>query len=439
MSLALRYGVRSDVGHVREGNEDSGYAGSRLVAVADGMGGAAAGEVASRTVINRLADLDEDAAGPDVLGALSQSLGQANDELRTMVREEPRLAGMGTTVTALLVAGQRLGLVHVGDSRCYLYRGGELTLVTKDHTFVQQLVDAGEISEDEAAVHPKRSLILRALDGRDGVEMDLSVREGREGDRYLLCSDGLSSFVSFSTIAEALANPDAQAAADRLVDLALRAGGPDNITAIVADVVDDSEGGGAHTLVGAAAESALDLHEPSSGSLLGESGRRPRGLGLRRRQQPEQPTAHHRSRWVIPVVVLIAVLALALAAFGGWLYVRTQYYVGVSKGHVVVFRGVSGTVGPLHLSSVEERGPLVSALPSESQRQVEQHINADNLSDARRILHALEAGTSPDSTSPAQSPSSTPTPTASGITPSATSPSGTGLSATTPSVAVSSR
>lgn len=435
MSLALRYGVRSDVGHVREGNEDSGYAGSRLVAVADGMGGAAAGEVASRTVINRLADLDEDAAGPDVLGALSQSLGQANDELRTMVRDEPRLAGMGTTVTALLVAGQRLGLVHVGDSRCYLFRAGELTLVTKDHTFVQQLVDAGEISEDEAAVHPKRSLILRALDGRDGVEMDLSVREGREGDRYLLCSDGLSSFVSFSTIAEALAITDAQAAADRLVDLALRAGGPDNITAIVADVVDDNEGGGAHTLVGAAAESALDLHEPSDPSLLADSGRRPRGLGLRRRQQPEQPTASHRNRWIIPVVVLIAVIALAAAALGGWLYVRTQYYVGVSKGHVVVFRGVSGTVGPLHLSSVEERGPLVSELPSESQRQVEQHINADNLGDARRILHALEAGTSPDSTSP--TPSSTPT--TSTETPSAPATSATTNPAAVSSAAVSSR
>lgn len=393
MSLALRYGIRSDVGHVREGNEDSGYAGSRLVAVADGMGGAAAGEVASRVVIGRLADLDEDAAGPDVLGALSRNLTEANDELRALVREDPRLAGMGTTVTALLVAGQRLGLVHVGDSRCYLYRGGDLTLVTKDHTFVQQLVDAGEISEEEAAVHPKRSLILRALDGREGIEMDLSVREGREGDRYLLCSDGLSSFVSLETLAAALAVRDPQAAADRLVDLALRAGGPDNVTAVVADVVEAGEGGGSHTLIGAAADPATPVT-----ALPTRNKRRIAGLGLRRRQQPDAPQPSRRRTWVIPVVALGLVLAVLLAGLAGWLYIRTQYYVGVSKNHVAVFRGVSGTVGPIHLSSVEERGPLVSSLPPESQLQIQQHIVADSHADARRILTDLERGTSVNST-----------------------------------------
>jgi serine/threonine protein phosphatase PrpC len=214
MTLSLRYGLRSDVGHVREGNEDSAYAGSRLVAVADGMGGAAAGEVASRIVITHLADLDEDAAGPDVLGALSNSVIDANRELRAMVAGNPRLAGMGTTVTALFVAGQRLGLVHVGDSRCYLIRGGELTLVTRDHTLVQELVDGGEISEDEAAIHPKRSLLLRAIDGRDDIDLDLSVREARVGDRYLLCSDGLSTVVSRGTLAETLGIVDPQEAAE---------------------------------------------------------------------------------------------------------------------------------------------------------------------------------------------------------------------------------
>lgn len=433
MSLALRYGVRSDVGHVREGNEDSGYAGSRLVAVADGMGGAAAGEVASRTVINHLAGLDEDATGPDVLGALAHSLTEANDELRTMVSDEPRLAGMGTTVTALLVAGQRLGLVHVGDSRCYLFRSGELTLVTKDHTFVQQLVDAGEISEDDAAVHPKRSLILRALDGRDGVEMDLSVREGREGDRYLLCSDGLSSFVSFETIADTLTLADAQAVADRLVDLALRAGGPDNITVIVADVVDDSEGGGEHTLVGAAAEAVL-AEQQTAAQFVSHAARRVRGLGLRRRRQPDQPPEHPHNRWLIPAVVIVAVIALAAVALGGWLYVRSQYYVGVSQQRVAIFRGISGTIGPIHLSSVEERGPSVSSLPLESQRQVKQNINAESLSDARRIVRALSAGLNPSTTSPSESPSPTPRTSSPSATTPISSRAGATANATPPTV-----
>jgi serine/threonine protein phosphatase PrpC len=242
MSLTLRYGVRSDVGHVREGNEDAGYAGPRLVAIADGMGGAVAGEVASRTVIGRLAGLEDDDLGPDVVGALSDAVRNANGDLGDLVDRDPSLAGMGTTITALLAEDDRLALVHVGDSRCYLFRDGVLTQVTRDHTLVQELVDAGEISEEEAAVHPKRNIITRVLDGRGTIELDVSVRAAQRGDRYLLCSDGLSGYVSPETLADAVALPDPQDAADRLVDLALRAGGVDNVTAVVADIVEGPEG-----------------------------------------------------------------------------------------------------------------------------------------------------------------------------------------------------
>src|SRR5919199_2164126 len=167
MTLTLRFAARSDRGLLRDGNEDSVYAGPRLLAVADGMGGHAAGEVASAVAIAALAPLDEDAPGADLLAALRHATLSANTQLREMVAADSALDGMGTTLTALLSAGVRLGLVHVGDSRAYLLRDGELTQITHDHSLVQTLVDEGRISADEASHHPQRSLILRALDGRD--------------------------------------------------------------------------------------------------------------------------------------------------------------------------------------------------------------------------------------------------------------------------------
>ncbi len=209
MTLALRYAARSHTGLLRTGNEDSAYAGPRLLAVADGMGGHAAGEVASAVTIATLAPLDDDVPGADLLDALRSSALSANDHLQQMVSGDPALEGMGTTLVALLFAGGRLGLLHVGDSRCYLLRDGALTQITHDHTLVQTLVDDGRISEEEASTHPQRSLITRALDGRGEVELDLSVREARPGDRYLLCTDGLTGPVGRTeTLLESLQDPD---------------------------------------------------------------------------------------------------------------------------------------------------------------------------------------------------------------------------------------
>ena len=237
MTLVLRYSARSDRGLVRQNNQDSVYAGPRLLALADGMGGHAAGEVASKLVIAALVPLDDDEPGDDLLGELAEATAQGNDAITELVSEEPDLDGMGTTLTAVLFAGNRLGMVHVGDSRAYLFREGGLTQITRDDTFVQSLIDEGRITEDEAATHPQRSLLLRALTGHD-VDPSLTVREARPGDRYLLCSDGLSGVVSAETIADALTITDPQTCADRLIELALKGGGPDNVTCIVADVVD---------------------------------------------------------------------------------------------------------------------------------------------------------------------------------------------------------
>src|SRR3712207_4756747 len=243
VTLVLRYAARSDRGLIRGNNQDSVYAGPRLLAVADGMGGHAAGDVASKVVIAALEHLDDDAPSGDMLQALRGAVFDGSEHLREYIRERPQLEGMGTTLTAILFAGGRLALCHVGDSRAYLLRDGQLTQITHDDTFVQTLIDDGRITPEEANSHPQRSLLLRALNGQD-VEPDLSMREARAGDRYLLCSDGLSGVVSEETLAEALTDPDPQSTADRLIELALRSGGPDNITVIVADVVEDTGGRG---------------------------------------------------------------------------------------------------------------------------------------------------------------------------------------------------
>jgi serine/threonine protein phosphatase PrpC len=239
MTIALRYAARSDVGLLREGNEDSAYASSRLLAVADGMGGHAHGEVASSVAIAALSSLDEDAHGGDLLSAIEAAVRNANRQLHDMVARDPSLKGMGTTLTAMLWNGAEMALVHVGDSRAYLLRNGELYQITHDHTLVQSLVDDGRITQEEAATHPQRSILLRALDGSGEVDPDLTLRVAQVNDRYLLCSDGLSTVVSAETLHHTLTTyEDPEAAVRQLIDLANRGGGPDNITCIVADVIE---------------------------------------------------------------------------------------------------------------------------------------------------------------------------------------------------------
>ena len=259
MTLVLRYAARSDVGLVRSNNEDSVYAGARLLALADGMGGHAAGEVASQLVIAALAHLDDDEPGGDLLAKLDSAVHSGNSAIAAQVEMEPDLEGMGTTLTAILFAGNRIGMIHIGDSRGYLLRDGELTQITKDDTFVQTLVDDGRITKEEAHSHPQRSLIMRALTGHE-VEPTLTMREVRLGDRYLLCSDGLSDPVSDETILDALKIPDVTDSADRLIELALRGGGPDNVTVVVADVV-DNDYGPTQPIIAGAVSGDSDVHD----------------------------------------------------------------------------------------------------------------------------------------------------------------------------------
>jgi protein phosphatase len=416
MSLTLRFAARSDRGLIREGNEDSVYAGPRLLAVADGMGGMAAGEVASNIVVAALAPLDEDVTGADLVDALKDSIAAANQQLRDAVEDNPALEGMGTTLTAMLFSGNRIGLVHVGDSRAYVLRDGDLTQLTRDDTYVQMLVDEGRITADEATTHPQRSLLTRALDGRD-VDPEFSVRGARAGDRYLLCSDGLSGVVSTETMAEALAIAEPREAADRLIALALRGGGPDNITCIVADIVDTEKGDDAPVVGGAAAR---DRGRASSASADSAAGRAAlaRGAGDVEPDEddddPEPP--RHRVR-----TAFLAVVALALVAGTavlGWQYTQSQYYVGDTEdGYVAVFQGVRGSIGGVHLSNVAQRSALkLEQLQPVAQRQVQQGIPAKSRGDAQNIVARLEdqrcVPVSP-TPSPTVSPSATPRVTAS--------------------------
>ena len=239
MSLALRYTVQSDVGLLREGNEDSAYAGPHLLAIADGMGGHAAGEVASAVAIATLAPLDTDTTGVDMLQALADAIAEANAELKQITETDPATEGMGTTLTALLWSGDEVALCHIGDSRGYLLRDGLFHQITHDHTLVQSLVDEGRLTPEAAASHPQRSLVMRALQSSVPAEPDLAMLKAKVGDRFLLCSDGLSDVVSDETVHKTLTQlTDLDEAVSQLIDLAIRSGGPDNITCVLADVVD---------------------------------------------------------------------------------------------------------------------------------------------------------------------------------------------------------
>ncbi|HTK67795.1 MAG TPA: PP2C family serine/threonine-protein phosphatase [Pseudonocardia sp.] len=389
MTLVLRYSARSDRGLVRQNNQDSVYAGPRLLALADGMGGHAAGEVASKLVISALVPLDDDEPGDDLLAQLRAATAEGNAAITDLVHEQPDLEGMGTTLTAILFAGKRLGMVHVGDSRAYLLRDGQFSQITKDDTFVQSLIDEGRITEEEAQTHPQRSLLLRAMTGHE-LEPTLAIREARAGDRYLLCSDGLSGVVSDETLAETLHIPDPQACANKMIELALRGGGPDNITCIVADVVDIDFGEDAPIVGGAAGDgSDNDSVPPDSAAARASVTTLPRVAPQRIEPRVEAVPPRRRGRLALALAAL-AVLAVAAAALV-WMWVMQQYYVGVEgSGRVAIFQGVEGHFLGLPLHNVQETTDLkLTDLQEDARSQLADGMQSGGLSGAHDIVDRL--------------------------------------------------
>jgi serine/threonine protein phosphatase PrpC len=400
MSIALRYAARSDVGLVRSNNQDSGYAGSHLLVVADGMGGHAGGDVASSVAIGRLARLDSETPASDIVASLEETVLEANQEILRRARDEPQLRGLGTTITALLRAEGKFALAHIGDSRAYLLREGETTQVTKDHTFVQRLLDEGRLTEDEAERHPQRSVLMRVLGDVDAdPELDLSLRPAHPGDRWMLCSDGLSGLVSLDTIDATLKEiEDPGECADALVQLALKGGGPDNITCIVADVIDlDALPRGQEApstspqIVGSAAR---NRHQPTSAS-----GPAAKAAALTR-EEPEVPYEDEdfaaeepprRSPWPALAAVLLLLALLGGLLWAGYAWSQRQYYVGTNGTDVVLYQGLAQNLGPLRMSApVEVTGIALADLPEVTRQQVENTISAPDRGAAEQIIDRLE-------------------------------------------------
>ncbi len=404
MTLVLRYAARSDRGLVRSNNEDSVYAGARLLALADGMGGHAAGEVASQLMIAALAHLDDDEPGDDLLAKLNQAVHEGNASIADHVEAAPELDGMGTTLTAVLFSGKKLGLAHVGDSRAYLLRDDELTQITRDDTFVQSLVDEGRITPEQAHTHPQRSLIMRALTGNE-IDPTLTMREARAGDRYLLCSDGLSDVVSDETIRTTMSETDGQDdCADRLIELALRSGGPDNVTVVVADVI-DLDYGQSHPIVAGAASTDDEEPVPAPNTAAGRAAalRPPRAepkrpAALAKPPQPP-PRRSHRMRWTLLGVGLV--IALIVAAFIGNRLIRSNYYVGADEDRVVILRGVPYTVFGYSfqevawLGCVDTKGRLDVVDPNETHASC-RDLKVDDLQPTAReqVRQGLPSGSS---------------------------------------------
>jgi protein phosphatase len=423
MNLALRFAARSDIGLGRyTNNQDSGYAGPHLLAVADGMGGHAAGDVASSTAIARLVALDGDSTGGgDALERLTTALSAANQDLRDRVAEDPGLHGMGTTVTALLKLDDKLALAHIGDSRAYLLRDGRLSQITHDHTFVQSLVDDGRLTEDEARSHPQRNLITRVLTGEREDTPDLSVRDARPGDTYLLCSDGLTGVVTEETLAEVLGNgTDVETRAETLIDLALKGGSSDNVTCIVADVVDLDLDEGPPTspeVVGAAATHQVTATAADSSTPAGKAAALARAATATDDDQDaaaapasEGSTGKRHKGMLFLLLVLVVALVLG-GGYGAYAWSQQQYFVGADAGNIAIYKGLPQDVGPVHLSTVYERQDLpVDQLPSYWRDQVQQRITAATLGKARQVVSNLreQAAVCTSATATA-APTSTPT------------------------------
>ncbi len=377
-NLSLRFAARSEIGKVRRNNEDAGYAATDLLVVADGMGGHEAGELASAATVAAVVAAASNSAGADeVLHQLSDAVVTSGEYIADVVAGNRDLAGMGTTMTVVALREERIAMAHVGDSRAYVYRDGVLQQMTKDHTFVQTLVDSGEITLEQAAVHPRRNLMMRAIDGIHAVEVDLSVRETREGDRYLLCSDGLCGVIDANTISDCLSQEDLTQVVTLLIDAAMLAGAPDNITVVVADVVSDAIEIDP-VLIGSAADSTNQSRLPAV-DFPEEGESTPKAI--------DQIVLEVGRNWLAPVLATIGVIALSIGMTLWWL--ANQWFVGVyEKTDVVaIFQGVpaGGMYRLVEISNIE-----AASLPDFERDQVYQTFESGDLESAEAAVKRLE-------------------------------------------------
>ncbi|KJL40323.1 PP2C family protein-serine/threonine phosphatase [Microbacterium trichothecenolyticum] len=394
----------SHTGKVRSNNQDSGYAGSNLFVVADGMGGHAGGDVASSLAISRLEGLDRPFdSTAEAERALRDAISDAAVDLVDTVGVRPELAGMGTTVSALIMVDDYAVIAHIGDSRIYLFRDGALTQITTDHTFVQRLVDSGRITPEEARYHPRRSVLMRVLGDMDtDPELDTFIMPTQPGDRWLLCSDGLSGVVDDAHTSKALGLGLAPGrTADNLLKQALDGGAPDNVTIVIVDV------GGQHPLFSGTPTIVGSASNPVGVEVPAAAPRRSSWLHPNR-QAANEPThfepapefleelieedrrraRRRRIGWIAGVALVLAIIAGA--TWIGYQWTQTRYYVGADEDTVVIYQGVQQSIGPISLSTpYEDTGIPLDSLSDFARATVEQTISANSLSHARQIVSGI--------------------------------------------------
>lgn len=394
----------SHTGKVRSNNQDSGYCGSNLFVVADGMGGHAGGDVASSLAVHRMKTVDDVyTSTADAERVMRDAIADTAAELIDTVAVKPELAGMGTTVTALMMVDEFAVVAHIGDSRLYLYRDGALTQITTDHTFVQRLVDSGRITPEEARYHPRRSVLMRVLgDMSPDPEVDTFVMPTQPGDRWLLCSDGLSGVVDDAHTAKTLAQEMAPGrTADALLKQALDGGAPDNVTIVIVDV------GGQHPMFSGTPTIVGSASNPNGVDVPAARPARTGWLHLRT-AAPNEPThfepaatfleelieedrrraRRRRAAWIVGFVLILA--AIGAAGYAGYQWTQTRYFVGADEDSVVIYQGIQQNIGPITLSSpYDDTGILLADLPGYQRLAVEETISARSLADAENIVDNL--------------------------------------------------
>lgn len=409
MNYKFLTAAKSDRGKIRSSNQDSGYAGVNLFVVADGMGGHAGGDIASALATQLVAQVDDAYQDADLaVGTLLEAMQSANEKLTATVKEYAYLAGMGTTMDSLIFTGTKASIAHIGDSRVYLLRDGVMNQITKDHTFVQTLVDSGRITEEEALIHPRRNVLMRVLgDASDEPEFDVYPIDVLPGDRFLLCSDGLCGVVPNALIEENMKVSNLDEAVDLLIEEAKEYGAPDNVTVILVEIHDgDVElptqgitwlGSAANEVVikpnsagrileifspkawldsfrnSAGKEEYLAVDDPAFAQAVQEFGGKVRNWKLRG----------------LLFFVLLAVVATT-SIWGIYSYTQTRYYLGVQDGKVAIYQGIKESFGGFGFSHLYEESDLVAtSLPTFQQELLARTISANSLADAKAKLNQI--------------------------------------------------
>lgn len=409
MTYKFQTAAKSDRGKIRSSNQDSGYAGVNLFVVADGMGGHAGGDIASALATQLVAQVDDVYDDPDLaIGTLLESMQSANEKLTNTVREYGYLAGMGTTMDALVFTGTTAAIAHIGDSRVYLLRDGIMSQLTKDHTFVQTLVDSGRITEDEALYHPRRNVLMRVLgDASDEPQFDVYPLDVLPGDRFLLCSDGLCGVVPNALIEENMKVTDLSEAADLLIEEAREYGAPDNVTVILVEVFEADEDIPSHgiTWLGSAANEVV-IKPNSAGRILEifspkawlDSFRN--SAGKEEYLAVDDPAFAQAVKefggkvrnWKLRGLIFFVLLGLVATAsiWGIYTYTQTRYYLGVEDGKVAIYQGIKESFAGFGFSHLYEKSNLdLATLPDFQQELLQRSISANSITEAREKLNQI--------------------------------------------------